>query len=198
MSNPAYIDETVKGKTVIPLHSRLLTERRIFITGEITSETAVDLMQAMLFLMNENKPVDIYINSPGGEINAGLAIYDMIQSCKNEINMYCVGQASSMAAVLLASGQKGRRFILPHSRVMIHEALLRGGVSGSATSISRISESILETRDMVNGILAEHTGKTLDEINRATSFDNMMNAEEAVSFGICDKIVGSLFERRNA
>ena len=152
----------------------------------------------MLFLMNDNKPIDIYINSCGGEINAGLAIYDMIQSCKNKLSMYCVGQASSMAAVLLASGQKGRRFILPHSSVMIHEALLRGGVSGSATSISRISESILETRDMVNGILAEHTGKTLEEINRATCFDNMMNAEEAVSFGICDKIVGSISERSNA
>ncbi|MGN0696938.1 MAG: ClpP family protease [Oscillospiraceae bacterium] len=198
MSNMSYIDETAKGKTVIPLHSRLLTERRIFITGEITSDTAVEFMQAMLFLTAENKPVDIYINSPGGEINAGLAIYDMLQSCKNEVNIYCAGQASSMAAVLLASGQKGRRFILPHSRVMIHEALLRGGVSGSATSISRISESILETRDMINGILAKHTGKTLEEINHATSFDNMMNAEGAISFGICDKIVGSLTERSNA
>lgn len=198
MNNATYIDETVKGKTVIPLHSRLLTERRIFITEEITSETAVNFMQSMMYLSNENKPVDIYISSPGGEINAGLAIYDMIQSCKNRVNIYCVGQASSMAAVLLASGQKGRRFILPHSCVMIHEALLRGGVSGSATSISRISESILETRDMVNGILAKHTGRTLDEINQATSFDNMMNAEEAVSFGICDKIIGSIFERSNA
>ncbi|MBQ5331713.1 MAG: ATP-dependent Clp protease proteolytic subunit [Oscillospiraceae bacterium] len=198
MRELAYIDETAKGNTVIPLHSRLLTERQIFLTGEITAETAVDFLQAMLFLMNDNKPIDIYINSCGGEINAGLAIYDMIQSCKNKLNMYCVGQASSMAAVLLASGQKGRRFILPHSRVMIHEALLRGGVSGSATSISRISESILETRDMVNGILAEHTGKTLEEINSATGFDNMMNAEEAVSFGICDKIVGSISERSNA
>ena len=198
MKELMYIDETAKGKTVIPLHSRLLTERRIFITGEISSDTAVWLMQAMLFLMNESKPIDIYINSPGGEINAGLAIYDMIQGLKNEVNMYCIGQASSMAAVLLASGQKGRRFILPHSCVMIHEALLRGGVSGSATSISRISESILETRDMVNGILAKHTGKTLAEINQATSFDNMMNAEEAVSFGICDRIVSSVYERRNA
>lgn len=198
MNNMSYIDETAKGKTVIPLHSRLLTERRLFITGEITSDTAVEFMQAMLYLSSEDKPIDIYINSCGGEINSGLAIYDMLQSCKNVINMYCVGQASSMAAVLLAAGQNGRRFILPHSRVMIHEALLRGGVSGSATSISRISESILETRDMVNGILARHTGKSLDEINRATSFDNMMNAEEAVSFGICDKIVCSISERRNA
>lgn len=197
MKDLMYIDETARGIEVVPLHSRLLTERRIFITEEITSQSAVDFAQAMMYLSCENKPVDIYINSPGGEINAGLAIYDILQSFRNEINMYCIGQASSMAAVLLASGQKGRRFILPHSRVMIHETLLRGGVSGSATSISRISDSILETRDMVNGILAMHTGKTLSEINSATSFDNMMNAEEAVSFGICDKIVGSIFERSN-
>lgn len=198
MKDLMYIEENAKGTEVIPLHSRLLTDRRYFIAEEITSETAVKFAQAMLYFSTEKKPVDIYINSPGGEINAGLAIYDMIQGSENEINIYCIGQASSMAAVLLASGRKGRRFILPHSHVMIHEALLRGGISGSATSISRISESILETRDLVNGILAKHTGKTIEEINQATSFDNMMNAEEAIRFGICDKIVDSISERSNA
>lgn len=192
MKDLMYIEETVKGIDTVSLHSRLLTDRRFFLTDEITSDTAVKFAQAMLYFSAANKPVDIYINSPGGEITAGLAIYDMIQSCKFDINMYCIGQASSMAAVLLAAGQMGRRLILPHSSVMIHEALLRGGVSGSATSISRISESILETRDLVNGILAKHTGKTLREINKATSFDNLMNAEEAVEFGICDKIVTSI------
>ena len=108
--------------------------------------------------------------------------------------MYCIGQAFSMAAVLLAAGQNGKRFILPHSRVRVHEVLLGGGVGGSATSISKISESIMETRDIVNGILAKHTEKTLKEINRATSFDNFMNAEEAVEFGICDKIVDTITE----
>ncbi|MGN1415786.1 MAG: ClpP family protease [Oscillospiraceae bacterium] len=197
MKDLMYIDENARGIEVIPLHSRLLTERKFFLTEEITSETAVKFAQAMMFFSDSDKPVDICINSPGGEINAGLAIYDMIQSFGGELNMYCIGQASSMAAVLLASGQKGRRFILPHSSVMIHEALLRGGVSGSATSISRISESILETRDLVNGILAKHTGKNLGEINKATSFDNLMNAEEAVRFGICDRIADPISERRN-
>ncbi|MCD7731592.1 MAG: ATP-dependent Clp protease proteolytic subunit [Oscillospiraceae bacterium] len=195
MNNQSYIEETAKGKTVVPLHGHLLTERCLFITGEINEETAIEFMQAMLFLQSDKKPIDIYINSCGGEITAGLAIYDMIQGCKNDITIYCVGQASSMAAILLASGRKGRRFILPHSRVMIHEALLKGNVSGSATSISHISESILETRDIVNGILAKHTGKSLEEINAATVFDNMMNANEAVDFGICDAVTDSIFNR---
>ena len=193
MSTKFFIEETTKGYEKIQLDSKLLSQRRIFLTGEITDDTAVDFMQMMLYLTEKNEPIDIYINSPGGNVNAGLAIYDMLQSCKNERRMYCIGQASSMAAVLLAAGQKGRRFILPNSRVMIHEVLLGGGIKGSATSISRISDSIMETRDIVNGILAKHTEKTVREINRATSFDNTMNAEQAVEFGICDEIVNSLF-----
>ena len=184
----SYIEESSNGLEVIPINSRLMTDRIIFIDGTITAETAVSFTKQMLFLSQSDKPIRIYINSAGGEVNAGLAIYDMIQGFRGDIQMYCVGQAFSMAAVLLAAGQNGKRFILPHSRVMVHEVLL-GGVGGSATSISKISESIMETRDMVNGILAKHTGKTLKEINRATSFDNFMNAEEAVEFGICDKIV---------
>lgn len=192
----SYIEENAKDITVIPLQSRLLTDRKFFLTGKITADTANEFAQQMLYLTAENAPIDLYINSIGGEVNAGLAIYDIIQSCPCELNMYCVGQAASMAAVLLASGQKGRRFILPHSRVMIHEVLLNSSVSGSATSIYKMSESILEIRDLVNGILAEHTGKTLKEINKATSFDNVMNADEAVKFGICDKVVNGICERR--
>ena len=193
MSTIYFIEETAKGYEEVKLDSQLLSQRRIFLTGEITAEKAVDFMQMMLYLSRTNEPIHIYINSSGGNVNAGLAIYDMLQSCKNELRMYCVGQASSMAAVLLAAGQKGRRFILPHSRVMIHEVLLSGGIGGSATSISRISDSITETRDIVNGILAKHTEKTLEEISRATSFDNTMNAEQAVDFGICDEIIHSVF-----
>ena len=110
------------------------------------------------------------------------------------VYMYCTGMAASMAALLLAGGQPGRRFILPHSKTMIHEPLLTGGVGGSATSIRNISDSILETRKIVNGILAKHTGKTLKEVNKATSFDNYMNAEKSVEFGICDRVVTSLTE----
>ena len=121
-------------------------------------------------------------------MNAGLVIYDCIQASEVEINMICAGTAASMAAIIFAGGQKGHRYILPHSKVMIHEPLLAGGVGGSATSIKNISDSILETREIVNGILAKHTGKTVKEINKATSFDNYMNAEEAIKFGLCDKI----------
>ena len=190
--NVSYIEESSNGMEVIPINSRLMTDRIIFIEGTITAETAVSFTKQMLFLSQSDKPVRIYINSAGGEVNAGLAIYDMIQGFRGDIQMYCVGQAFSMAAVLLAAGQNGKRFILPHSRVMVHEVLLGGGVGGSATSISKISESIMETRDIVNGILAKHTGKSVEEINRATSFDNFMNAEEAVEFGICDKIVDTI------
>lgn len=192
MNAKYYIDETAKGIETISLENKLLTDRRLFLDEMITSETAVSFVQAMMYLSQKSEPISIYINSPGGEVNAGLLIYDVIQSCRNEINMYCIGQASSMAAVILASGQDGHRFILPHSRVMIHEVLLGGGIGGSATSISRISESILETRDIVNDILARHTGRTVQEINQATSFENSMNAHEAVKFGICDFIVNDI------
>ena len=122
-------------------------------------------------------------------MNAGLMIYDTIQGSNLPIDMVCTGRAASMAAVILAGGQKGHRHILKHSKVMIHEPLISNGVGGSATSIKNISESIMETREICNSILAKHTGKTLQEINEATSFDNYMNAEEAIAFGICDSIV---------
>lgn len=191
-----YIEETSRGMQVIPLESTLLTDRRLFLDEPITARTAVAFTQAMLFLTRTDQPIHIYINCTGGEVNAGLAIYDLLQSCPNEITMYCIGQACSMAAIILAAGQKGRRFILPHSRIMIHEVLLNGSVSGSATSISRISDSILETRKLLNSILAEHTGKTIEEIERATAFDNFMNAEEAIIFGICDAIAKRIDHRK--
>lgn len=193
MSTKSYIEETSNGIEEISVDSRLMTDRCIVIEGPITSETAVDIAKQMLIMSKSDAPISVYICSPGGEVKAGLAIYDIFQSFKGELRMYCIGQAASMAAVLLAAGQKGRRYILPHSQVMIHEVLLGGGIGGSATSISKISESIMETRDLVNGILAKHTGKTIEEINSATSFDNVMNAEKAVEFGICDEIVDSIF-----
>ena len=151
---------------------------------------ANDFVSQMLYLVEKGEPVEIYINSPGGSVNAGLVIYDMIQACaeKIDIDLYCVGLAASMGAVILAGGKKGHRFILPHSKVMIHEPLLAGGLGGSATSIKKTADSILETKAVTNGILAKHTGKTMEEIDEATSFDNFMNAGEAVKFGICDKI----------
>ena len=196
MANPAYLYEDAHGMTVIPLGSRLFSERNIFVTEPITSELAVNFVQQLMYLSEDDEPVNVYINSPGGEVTAGLLMYDAIQSFDGKLNLICMGQAASMAAVLLSAGQKGRRFITPHGKVMIHEVLVNGGIGGSATSISKISESILETRDLVNGILAKHTGKTLKEINKQTSFDNFMNAEKAIEFGLCDKIISNMFNMK--
>lgn len=186
------IEENSRGIQEVSLENKLFAERKLFL-GDITRQSADEFAKAMMYLSRSGEPIDIYINSCGGEVNSGLLICDLLQSSKAPVNMYCLGCAYSMAAVILAAGTKGRRFILPHSRVMIHEPLLAGGVSGSATSISMISDTIIEMRNIVNGILAEHTGKTREEINKATAFDNLMNARQAVEFGICDKIVESPF-----
>ena len=186
---PAIEVESANGTREVGLGTRHLMNRRLFITGEINSEMANDFLSQFLFLEEESdEPITIYVNSPGGEVNAGLMIYDIIRQSKLKINMVCTGMASSMAAILVAGGQKGRRFILPHSKMMIHEPLLGNGVGGSATSIRNISESIMKTRDITNGILAEHTGKTIEEIDEATSFDNYMDAQQAIEFGLCDAI----------
>jgi ATP-dependent Clp protease protease subunit len=194
MNAPSYVYKGARGSTVIPLDSELLSERVILIDDTITSQTAVDFYKSMRFLAKTDEPIKVVICSGGGEVIAGQAIYDLMQGVKNEVHTYCIGRAASMAAVLLAAGTKGHRYILPHSEVMIHEVLIGGGVGGSATSISKISESINKTRDVMNGILAKHTGKTIEEINEATSFDNYMTAEQAVEFGICDKITDNVFE----
>lgn len=181
--------ESANGIREVRLSTRHLMNRKIFLTGEINMEMANDFVLQFMFLEEDSsEPVTIYINSPGGEVNAGLMIYDVIQGSNLEINMVCTGMAASMAAIIFAGGQKGRRYILKHSRVMIHEPLIAGGIGGSATSIKNISESILTTKKIVNGILAEHTGKTEEEIDKATGFDNYMDAREAIEFGICDAI----------
>lgn len=187
---PAVEEETYNGVREIALKTKHFSNGKIFLTGEVTEEMANNFVSELLYLVEQGQDVDIYINSPGGSVNAGLVIYDVIQACadKIRINMYCIGMAASMGALLLASGQKGRRYILPHSKVMIHEPLIAGGMGGSATSIKKTADSILETKALTNGILAKHTGKSLREINKATSYDNFMNAEEAVKFGICDEI----------
>lgn len=187
---PSVEVESARGIREVSLNTRHLMKRKVFLTGDIDSDMANSFLSQLLYLESESsEPVTIYINSHGGEVNAGLMIYDAIQGSKLEINMICTGIAASMAAILLAGGQKGKRYILKHSKVMIHEPLIAHGVGGSATSIKNISDSILETREIVNTILAEHTGQTLEEVNKATSFDNFMNAEEAVKFGICDEVI---------
>lgn len=184
--------EGAHGTREISLRTRHLMDRKIFLTGSIDEDMADSFLSQILYLEGqenpEGKPVTIYINSPGGEVNAGLMIYDAIQNSPLYINMVCTGMAASMAAIIFAGGQRGRRYILEHSKVMIHEPLIPNGVGGSATSIKNISDSILDTRATLNRMLAEHTGKSVKEIDRATAFDNYMNAEEAIRFGICDEV----------
>ena len=192
---PSIEEESVHGIREVSLNTWHLMNRNIFLTGDINAEMANAFLSQFLFLeKSPEKPVTILINSHGGEVNAGLMIYDVINKSNLEINMVCTGIAASMAAIILAGGKKGHRYILKHSKIMIHEPLIANGVGGSATSIKNISESILETRKILNGILAEHTGKTIEEVNAATSYDNFMNADEAIEFGICDSVI----ERINA
>lgn len=190
----SYVHNGARGLTTVPLDSELFTKRKIFINGTIDDDMANEFMKQLIHLNESNEPISIYINSCGGEVNAGLLMYDQITMCKAPLEMYCTGQAASMAAILFAAGAKGHRHILPHSRVMIHEVLLGSSLGGSATSISKISSSIMEVRNLVNSLLAAHTGKTIEEINDATSFDNIMNAEEAVEFGIADNVTYNFFD----
>lgn len=191
---PTIEDETYSGKQTILLQTRQFTERKLFINGTVTDEMANTFVATMMYLAKSDEPIDIYINSLGGSVNAGLVIYDIIQECLNRIpiNIYCTGMAASMGALILAGGQKGHRYILPHSKVMIHEPLIAGGVGGSASSIKKTADSILDTRELINDILVKHTGKTREEIEEATAFDNFMNAEEAIAFGLCDEVKGIL------
>ena len=190
--------ENANGIREIALSTRHLMNRNLFIHGEINSEMANRILSEIIYLSEDTEtPVNVYINSPGGEVNAGLMIYDLIQDSKMPLNMICTGIAASMAAIIFAGGQPGRRYILPHSKVMIHEPLISGGVGGSATSIKNISESILETRKICNGILAKHTCKSVEEIDKATAYDNYMNADEAIEFGICDSVISGISKIEN-
>lgn len=188
------IIKSSNGISLAPTESRLLSDRKLFIEGEITATSACEFVRAIMLLIKEDadKPIDIYINSPGGEVNAGLLIYDILKGVKTEINLHCIGMAASMAAIILAAGKKGHRFILQHSRTMIHEPLISGGVGGSATSIKRTAEAIMETKRISVELLASDTGKTRKEVEAAISFDNYMNAEESISFGLCDTIETSI------
>lgn len=192
-SVPELEKESANGIQQVSLVTEAFTNRRVFLFGEIDEALVYSFTMQMLSLMeDEQSEINIYINSPGGEVNSGLAIYDLIQSCKAPINMYCIGMAASMGALIFAGGQKGRRYILPHSKVMIHEPLIPNGVGGSASSIKSTAVFILQMRKLLNGILAVHSGKTLEEINRATDHDNFMTAKEAIAFGLCDKVVTSI------
>ena len=178
------------GITQVSADSELLSQRKVFIEGEISSESACEFIKKILILNEEDtdKPIDVLINSPGGEINSGMAIYDVIQASKAPIRMFCIGRAYSMGAVLFSSGNHGR-YMLPHSELMLHEPLLGNRVSGNSSSIQSISESLLETKRRMNQILARHTGKSEEEVEKATSYDHYYSPEESREFGLCDEIV---------
>lgn len=181
--------ESAAGVQQVSLVTDAFSNRRLFLFGEINEALVYSFTMQMLYLMEDTQSeINIYIDSPGGEVNSGLAIYDLIQYCKAPINMYCVGLAASMGAIVFAGGQKGRRFMLPHSKVMIHEPIIAGGLEGSASTIRSTAMKILQMRQLLNSILAKHSGKTTQEIDRATEHDNFMSAEEAIAFGLCDAV----------
>lgn len=186
---PIVVEQTGRGERAYDIYSRLLKDRIIFIGTAITDEVSNLVIAQMLFLQSEDaeKDVNLYINSPGGAVTAGLAIYDTMQFLKCPVTTYCMGQASSMAAVLLAAGTPGKRFVLPNARIMIHQPW--GGVQGQATDISIQAREILRLRDRINEILAYHTGKPLETIARDTDRDFFMSAEEAKAYGLVDDIV---------
>lgn len=178
------------GITQVSADSKLLSQRKVFIEGEIDAEAACVFIKKIMLLTAENpaKEIDVLINSPGGEINSGLAIYDVIQSSKTPIRIFCIGRAYSMAAVLFASGNHGR-YMLPHSELMLHEPLLGNHVRGNSSSIKSISDSLISTKIKLNQILSKHTGKSEEEVEKASSFDHYFDPEESIEFGLCDQIV---------
>jgi len=188
---PMVVEQTSRGERAFDIYSRLLKERIIFIGTPIDDDVSNLIVAQMLFLQSEDseKDVHLYINSPGGSVTAGLAIYDTMQFLKCDVTTYCVGQAASMGAVLLAAGTKGKRFALPNARIMIHQPW--GGVQGAASDISIQAKEILRLREMLNSLLVKHTGKTLKTIETDTDRDFFMSADDARKYGLVDEVIVS-------
>jgi len=186
---PIVVEQTARGERSYDIYSRLLKDRIIFIDGEINDDTASLVVAQLLFLESEDpdKDISMYINSPGGVITSGMAIYDTMQYIKPDVSTICVGMAASMAAFLLAAGQKGKRYVLPNSEVMIHQPL--GGMQGQAEDLRIHAEHIIKIRERMNRILSEKTGQPYEKIAEDTDRDNYLSAEEAVAYGLADKIV---------
>ena len=186
---PVVIEQTGRGERSFDIYSRLLKERIIFLGTGVNDDVSNLIIAQMLFLQHEDakKDISVYINSPGGSVTAGLAIYDTMQYLKCDVNTYCVGQAASMAAVLLAAGTKGKRFALPNARIMIHQPW--GGAQGQAADISIQAQEILRLRDRLNSILAYHTGQSEKKVAQDTDRDNFMSAEDAKEYGLVDAVV---------
>ncbi len=186
---PMVVEQTSRGERSYDIYSRLLKERVIFVVGPIEDHMANLVVAQLLYLESENpdKDISLYINSPGGSVTAGLAIYDTMQFIKPHISTLCIGQAASMGAILLAGGEKTKRYCLPHSRVMIHQPL--GGYQGQATDIDIHAREILKIREQLNQLLANHTGQTIETIDNDTERDNFMGGEEAVTYGLIDEVL---------
>jgi ATP-dependent Clp protease protease subunit len=186
---PIVIEQTSKGERSFDIYSRLLKERVIFLTGQVEDHMANLIVAQLLFLESENpeKDIYIYINSPGGSVTAGLAIYDTMRYIKCDIATVCVGQAASMGAFLLSGGTKGKRYVLPNARVMIHQPL--GGFQGQATDFEIHAKEILSIKEKLNRLMAEHSGKTYEEVVRDTERDNFLSAQQALDYGLVDHIL---------
>ena len=186
---PYVIEQTSRGERSYDIYSRLLKERIIFLGEEVNDVTAGLVVSQLLFLESEDpdKDINLYINSPGGSVTAGMAIYDTMQYVKCDVSTMCMGMAASMGAFLLSGGTKGKRLALPNAEIMIHQP--SGGAQGQATEIQIAAEHILKTRERLNRILAENTGQTLEVISRETDRDNFMSAEEAKAFGLIDEVI---------
>ncbi|MFU2509496.1 ATP-dependent Clp endopeptidase proteolytic subunit ClpP [Pseudoalteromonas sp. ASV78] len=188
---PMVVEQTAKGERSYDIYSRLLKERIIFLTGQVEDNMANLILAQMLFLESENPEKDIflYINSPGGSVTAGMAIYDTMNFIKPDVSTICVGQAASMGAFLLSGGAKGKRYCLPNSRVMIHQPL--GGFQGQASDFEIHAKEILSIKDKLNRLMAEHTGQPLDVVSHDTDRDNFMSASQAVDYGLVDAVFTS-------
>jgi ATP-dependent Clp protease protease subunit len=186
---PIVVEQSARGERSYDIYSRLLKERVIFLVGPVDDHVANVIVAQMLFLESENpdKDISFYINSPGGSVTAGLAIYDTMQFINCDVSTMCIGQAASMGALLLAGGAKDKRFCLPHSRMMIHQPL--GGVQGQASDIEIHAREILDIRERLNKILSDHTGQTMETIARDTDRDNFMSGPESVEFGLIDQVL---------
>jgi ATP-dependent Clp protease protease subunit len=186
---PMVVEQTGRGERAYDIYSRLLKDRLIFVVGPIDDHMANIVIAQMMFLESENleKDIALYVNSPGGVVSAGLAIYDTMQFIKPDVSTICTGQAASMGALLLAAGAPGKRFCLPNSRMMIHQPF--GGFQGQASDVEIHAKEMLESRDRLNGILAKHTGQSVERLKQDTDRDRFMNGDEAVRYGLIDRVM---------
>ncbi len=186
---PTVVEQTGRGERAYDLYSRLLRDRIVFLGSQVTDEVSALITAQFLFLESEepDKDIHFYINSPGGSVTAGFAIYDTMQYIKSDVSTMCIGQAASMGALLLTAGAKGKRFALPHARVMIHQPL--GGTEGQASDIEIQAKEVLRIREQLNGILAKHTGQTLKKIEKDTDRDFFFNSKQAVEYGLIDQVI---------